>query len=231
MLIAYLDILLCEVSDISFAYFSIRLLVFSLLICWSFLFFILHSWPLNNMGLDGVGPLRYRFFSTANATVLYRQWLIESTDAEPGIRTNHVNGEATLNYTRIFNCAEGQCPDPCIVPRSNVYTLDMRPVLNTHNANIFTHSMGYWITLFHFNAQWSWTTKLNSWPTNRSQPIIWKTLQYTIMQFSLDLETRKGTPLASDCHCSVSLGQDLVWRAGRCLESKGHAISYYNFQI
>ena len=95
------------------------------------------------LGLDGVGPLRYRFFSTANATVLYRQWLTEFTDADPGILTNHVNGEATLNYTGIFNCAEGQCPDPCIVPGSNVYTLDMRPVLNTHNANIFTHSMGY----------------------------------------------------------------------------------------
>lgn len=58
------------------------------------------------MGLDGVGPLRYRFFSTANATVLSRQWLAESADAEPGILTNRVNGGATLNYTRIFNCAE-----------------------------------------------------------------------------------------------------------------------------
>lgn len=105
------------------------------------------------MGLDGIGPLKYRFFSTANATVLYRQWLVESADAEPGILTNHVNGGATLNYTGIFDCAErGQCPNPWIV-QGQMSTLDMRPVLNTHNVNIFIHSMDYWTTLLHFNAR------------------------------------------------------------------------------
>ena len=34
--------------------------------------------------------------------------MVESTDAEPWIQRNHVCGVPTINYMRIFDCAEGQ---------------------------------------------------------------------------------------------------------------------------
>ena len=41
------------------------------------------SWPLNNTGLNCVGPLMCRFFSIANTTVLHDPQLGESAEAAP----------------------------------------------------------------------------------------------------------------------------------------------------
>ena len=33
---------------------------------------------------------------------------------------NYGYGGSTISYTRIFNCMEGQCPNPCVIQGSTV---------------------------------------------------------------------------------------------------------------
>ena len=49
-----------------------------------------HSWPLNNMSLDCMGPVTCGFLSTGNTTVLHDLQLVEFTDAEPQIQRNQI---------------------------------------------------------------------------------------------------------------------------------------------
>ena len=42
----------------------------------------MYSGPLNNAGLNGMGPLTHIDFSVVNTTVLCGPWLVESADEE-----------------------------------------------------------------------------------------------------------------------------------------------------
>ena len=70
------------------------------------------SCPLNNMGLNCMGPLIYGFFSIVNTTGLHIPWSVESVDAELQICRNYVYRGPAINYTWIFNSQEGRCPKP-----------------------------------------------------------------------------------------------------------------------
>ena len=71
-----------------------------------------YSRPLNNMGFNCMGTLTPRFFSRVDATVLHYPQLVKSTDAEPQIWRNQGYRRPTINCTQIFDCREGQSPDP-----------------------------------------------------------------------------------------------------------------------
>ena len=69
------------------------------------------------------------FFSTVNTTVLHDQRLVESMNVEQGIQRNQGWGP-TINYTQIFDCAEGRCSSPLCCSRVNcIYIHSPRPIL------------------------------------------------------------------------------------------------------
>ena len=47
-----------------------------------------YIWPLNNMGLNCVGPRLCGYFSIVNTTVLQGQWLVESADVKGTLNTD-----------------------------------------------------------------------------------------------------------------------------------------------
>ena len=75
-----------------------------------------YSWPLNNRDLNCMGPLTCRFFSTGNTTVLQ----VSGGLNPQSLRRNCLYGGPTINYTGIFNYAEGQAPTPRAVQGSTV---------------------------------------------------------------------------------------------------------------
>lgn len=74
----------------------------------------MYGGPWNNVGLNGTGPLKGRFFSIANTVAT-----VESADAKRGLRGTRGDGELTLSYRRIFACSEGGPPKPRCCSRVN----------------------------------------------------------------------------------------------------------------
>lgn len=73
----------------------------------------LYSLPLNNKGLNWVGPLTRRFFSVVKTMVIRDPWSVESADTEPQIQRHRVHKSTvyrgrTRHYTWILDGAEGQ---------------------------------------------------------------------------------------------------------------------------
>ena len=62
-----------------------------------------YSLPLNNMGLNGLGPRIYRFLQWICATVLHYPQLVESADAKPKIQGNQGYGWQTQSCRWIFD--------------------------------------------------------------------------------------------------------------------------------
>ena len=71
-----------------------------------------YRWLFNNTGLNCMDPLKCRFLSVVNITVLRDSQLVESKDAEPWIWRDHKHGELTLSYTQSFNSVEVWCSQP-----------------------------------------------------------------------------------------------------------------------
>ena len=93
----------------------------------------IHSWPLNNTGLNSTSPVIHGFFSIVNTAVLHNPRLVESMEA--GLQTRTANCKVILRFSTVRRVST---PNPRVVQGSIVYRNSLYYLCNISiNLNSF----------------------------------------------------------------------------------------------